>query len=192
METIDKENTWKDLPSGVRHKRSKLLCEKIGLTTFNCGINVMMCDILKPYKILTEQLQTQSYQQLSNRPSDPEVCVYHVQMFEQNVFVEHSFIWRILSQVNRKNRCQRWHGRSSQGRGKVMWVQFPWQSALKVPTILDNYIEHVLDDLREKYVNKRVSERFQDNKAGGIVRPYKGEVTDESFRGSLLVSCELW
>ena len=61
METIGRANTWKHLPPGSKYKRSKLLCEKIGLTAFNCGINAMMCDILKPYKILTEQLQTQTH-----------------------------------------------------------------------------------------------------------------------------------
>ena len=37
------------------------MCEDIGLTTMNFGISAMMCDILKSYKVLTEQLQTQNH-----------------------------------------------------------------------------------------------------------------------------------
>ena len=55
-------NAWKDLPNASRaQKKSRLICEKIGLTSMNIGIDSMMCDILKPYKVLTEQLQVQTY-----------------------------------------------------------------------------------------------------------------------------------
>ena len=47
------------MPTGTKKTKCKLLSEKIGLTTFNLGIDAMMADVLKPYKILTERLQTQ-------------------------------------------------------------------------------------------------------------------------------------
>ena len=39
-------------------------------------------------------------------------------------------------------------------------------------------MEHDLDNLRDKYVNKRLAKRFQDDNNNGIVRPYKGTVSD--------------
>ena len=59
LETRGRANTWKELPSGNKKTRCKLLSEKFGLTTFNLGIDAVMADILKPYKVLTQRLQTQ-------------------------------------------------------------------------------------------------------------------------------------
>ena len=41
-------------------------------------------------------------------------------------------------------------------------------------------IEHDLDELRKKYVGKRIAKRFRDE-ARGVVRPYKGNCTDAFF-----------
>ena len=39
-------------------KKSKLFSERIGLTNQMLGIDTIMCDVLKPYKIVVERLQT--------------------------------------------------------------------------------------------------------------------------------------
>ena len=62
METMGRANTFKDLPTATnKYKRSRLLCEKIGLTTMNYGISSIMCDILKPYKVFIERVQVQTH-----------------------------------------------------------------------------------------------------------------------------------
>ena len=59
METTGRANTWKQLPTGNKRTRCKLISEKIGLTMFNLSIDSIMADILGPYKVLTQRLQTQ-------------------------------------------------------------------------------------------------------------------------------------
>ena len=61
IEMDPKAKAWKELDPGTKKKRTRLMNEDIGLTTMNFGISSMMCDILKPYKVLTEQLQTQTH-----------------------------------------------------------------------------------------------------------------------------------
>ena len=68
---------WSRLQDGSRGKRSKLLSEAKGLTNVNYGINSMMADILLPYTILVQKLQTTS------TPVAHRVCHWVHQFFNQ-------------------------------------------------------------------------------------------------------------
>ena len=56
----DMATLFKGLQDSVGTKKSKLLNEKIGVTDLNLGLDHMMLDVLQPYKILVERLQTQT------------------------------------------------------------------------------------------------------------------------------------
>ena len=51
---------WRDLPDATRKgKMCALMSERVGLTASMLGIDAMMVDVLEPYRILVERLQTQ-------------------------------------------------------------------------------------------------------------------------------------
>ena len=53
-------DTWKDLATGNKRTRCKLVSEKIGLTAYMYGLDSIMADALEPYKMFAERLQTQT------------------------------------------------------------------------------------------------------------------------------------
>ena len=58
MET-GRASRWKDLATGSKKTRCKLVSETIGLTAFMYGIDSIMADALAPYKLFIKRLQTQ-------------------------------------------------------------------------------------------------------------------------------------
>ena len=60
MEDTGRASIWSDLPDGTsRANKCRLLSERVGLTSFMIGLDSMMFDVLEPYAILVERLQTQ-------------------------------------------------------------------------------------------------------------------------------------
>jgi len=52
--------TFESLRSGVKGKRTKLMCEMRGVTRLNLGLDSFMADVLAPYQRLVTRLQTQN------------------------------------------------------------------------------------------------------------------------------------
>ena len=58
-DSLGRADVWKDLDAGTKRTKCVLLSERCGLTTQMLGLDAIMADALKPYKVLVERLQTQ-------------------------------------------------------------------------------------------------------------------------------------
>ena len=109
LETEGRAHVWKDLATGTKKTRCKLLSEKIGFTTLNFGITSVMADVLKPYKVLTQRLQAQ-YMPIAHRVrkyiSDMFRIMNRLFLSDEPTFGKHYAKWTNREDVSEDMRNQ--------------------------------------------------------------------------------------